>query len=92
MTRELAPFSMAEYLAATASNHPHLRGLPVVAPYSFPRLLSASPASPRSSVGNGPPPTLVVYALATPTTSVMAVGGTPLPMAAAAATVLDEVV
>ena len=44
-----------------------------------------------SSVGNGPAPTRVVYALHTPQTSSMSVGPTPAPTQAAPATGFDEV-
>ena len=57
---EVVPQIIAEYLTATRSIHPHLRGRPVVVPYSFPRSRMHSPISPSSSVGNGPAPTLVL--------------------------------
>ena len=61
-------FNFAEYFKATRSNQPHLLGLPVVAPNSFPSAAIFSPSESNNSVGNGPAPTLVVYALATPRT------------------------
>ena len=49
--------------AATTSNQPQSRGLPLTAPYSFPRFLSNSPSSSLSLVGIGPAPTRVIYPL-----------------------------
>src|SRR6266511_149261 len=53
------PVSRAAYRTRTASNHPHRRLRPVVVPNSFPDSPKRSPSGPRSSVGNGPDPTLV---------------------------------
>ena len=53
-------FNLAEYFKATKSSQPHLLGLPVVAPNSFPNFANFSPSLQKSSVGNGPEPTLVV--------------------------------
>src|SRR3954471_23099513 len=78
-------------LKATRSIHPHLLGLPVVAPNSLPVFLSSSPVSSSSSVGNGPPPTLVQYALLTPKTCFIFCGATPKPVQTPAEIVLDEV-
>src|SRR5688500_6266500 len=50
-----------------------------------------SASLPVISVGNGPPPTRVEYALATPRTPWIFVGGTPVPVAAPPAVVDDEV-
>ena len=47
----------------TTSSQPHRRGRPVVVPNSAPVLRRNSPLSSCSSVGNGPSPTRVVYAL-----------------------------
>src|SRR5215218_7474449 len=74
------PFKEAVYLTATRSSHPHRLGRPVVAPYSWPTSLKVPPASSKSSVGIGPSPTLVVYALVTPMTSPRPLGGIPAPM------------
>ena len=52
--------SLAEYFKATRSSQPHLLGLHVVAPNSCPNSANFSPSSQKSSVGNGPDPTLVV--------------------------------
>jgi hypothetical protein len=62
------PFSWIERLSAAASNQPVRRGRPVVAPNSCPFCRRCSPTSSQSSVGNGPPPTRVVYALVMPST------------------------
>src|SRR5919108_5051799 len=75
----------------TPSNQPHRRGRPVVAPYSLPRARIVSASLPVISVGNGPPPTRVEYALATPSTPWIFVGGTPVPVAAPPAVVDDDV-
>src|SRR5690606_25683824 len=91
MARLDMPFVEAAYLSATASNHPHLLGLPVVEPYSPPASLSRLPASPWISDGNGPSPTLVAYALATPRTTSILVGLTPVPVHAPPELALDEV-
>src|SRR3972149_5243455 len=58
-TRPSSPFTRAAYRRATASNQPHLLGLPVVAPYSPPCSRRQSASLPWSSVGDGPSPTLV---------------------------------
>jgi hypothetical protein len=63
----------------------------VVAPYSPPARRSRSPSSPGSSVGNGPPPTRVAYALVMPRTRSIFVGPMPTPWHAPAAIVDDEV-
>jgi len=46
------------------SSHPTRLGLPVVTPYSRPTSRIVSASFPKISVGYGPEPTLVVYALA----------------------------
>src|SRR5690606_31177851 len=90
-TRSVIPLTCTAYRPTTASNQPHRRSRPVVVPYSRPALRRYSPSSPSSSVGNGPDPTRVVYALATPITRSIAVGGTPVPTQAPAAVGLEEV-
>src|SRR5690625_7886193 len=50
-----------------------------------------SPMSSSSSVGNGPSPTRVVYALETPTTWSIFVGRTPDPIVTPPATGLEDV-
>ena len=67
------------------------RGLPVVAPNSPPVVRSASPISLHCSVGNGPLPTRVLYALTTPTIELTEVGGTPSPVQAPPLVGLDDV-
>src|SRR5215470_14479088 len=67
-TIESRALIIAAYRAAGPSNHPHRRGRPVVDPNSLPRRRISSPAASSDSVGNGPPPTLVVYAFEMPTT------------------------
>src|SRR5687767_10409617 len=82
---------MQAKLSATRSIQPHLRGLPVVAPNSAPIFLNSSPVASCNSVGKGPPPTLVQYALVTPITSLMCCGAIPRPVQTPAEMVLDEV-
>ena len=66
-------------------------GLPVVAPNSAPTFLKSSPSLSKSSVGNGPKPTRVVYALTIPTTEVILVGGIPDPVHAPPEVGFDDV-
>ena len=54
----------------------------MVVPYSWPTLRSRSPSASNSSVGNGPSPTRVVYALTTAMTRSTRFGATPLPVQA----------
>ena len=53
-------FVKTAFRNATKSNQPHLLGLPVVAPNSFPFFAKFLPLSSNNSVINGPSPTLVV--------------------------------
>src|SRR5215204_3621636 len=85
------PLSDAAHLMAGRSNHPTLLLLPVVVPYSRPTLLMVSPVSSKSSVGIGPSPTRVVYALVTPTTYSRCRAGTPEPTTAPPTVGFDEV-
>ena len=87
----LSPFTRAAYRNRTASNHPHRRIRPVFVPRSWPFSLIWVPAGPVSSVGNGPEPTRVTYALVTPITRSTSFGPRPLPARAPPATGLDEV-
>ena len=91
MFNSVTPLIWTEYFKATRSNHPHLRSLPVVAPYSCPTFLILSPVESNNSVGNGPDPTLVVYALNIPIIFLILFGATPKPEQAPAAVVLEEV-
>ncbi len=68
MHRPVMPFSCTARLNAAASNQPQRRGRPVTEPYSLPFTRRCSPISSSSSVGNGPAPTRVAYAFATPST------------------------
>ena len=70
---------LTAYWRIIKSSHPHLLLLPVVVPYSKPFSRISSPVSSKSSVTNGPSPTLVVYALHTPTADLIAQGPTPAP-------------
>src|ERR1700691_741044 len=67
------------------------RGRPVTAPNSLPRLRSCPPNSPFCSLGNGPSPTRVQYALVSPITDSIALGATPVPIAAPPEVALEEV-
>ncbi len=91
ITRPVRPFTVAASRSITRSSQPQRRGRPVVAPNSEPSSRSRSPAAPVSSVGNGPPPTRVVYAFEMPSTWSIAVGPTPEPVHAAPATQFDDV-
>jgi hypothetical protein len=75
----------------TESNQPHRRSRPVVTPTSPPALRRNSPYSSNNSVGNGPSPTLVVYALRIPITRPIRVGPIPDPAAAPPAVGEDDV-
>src|SRR6202044_250599 len=79
------------YRAMTASNQPQRRRRPVVTPNSPPVLDRYSPFSSNNSVGNGPEPTRVVYALRIPSTVVIRVGPMPEPTAAPPAVGFDDV-
>src|SRR5688500_12097251 len=91
MARPLRPFTRAAYRTTTASNQPHRRGRPVVAPNSLPRRRTSSARGSSSSVGSGPLPTRVVYAFTTPSTASIAVGAIPTPSAAPPDVVLLDV-
>ena len=91
MFNSVTPLICMEYLSATRSNQPHLLSLPVVAPYSCPTSLILSPIESKSSVGNGPEPTLVVYALNIPLIFFILFGATPRPEHAPAEVVFEEV-
>ena len=51
---------------ATISSQPQRRGRPVTEPNSLPRVAKCLPTSSFNSVGKGPDPTRVVYALVIP--------------------------
>src|SRR5690606_41684689 len=90
-TRSVIPLTWTAYRPTTASNQPHRRCRPAVVPNSLPTFTRCSPASSNSSVGNGPEPTRAAYALVTPITWVIRVGGMPVPTQAPAAVGLEEV-
>src|SRR5579871_5415658 len=85
------PFTIAVYFSRGTSNQPQRRGRPVTAPNSLPSRRNSSPAASLLSVGNGPAPTRVIYALETPMMPSIFVGGTPVPVHAPPAAALDEV-
>src|ERR1041385_5876400 len=71
------PLMRTAYRPMSASNQPQRRGRPVVVPNSAPIFDRWAPLSSNSSVGKGPEPTGGVYALMTPITWVIPVGGAP---------------
>src|SRR3954454_6284918 len=81
-TRAVIPLTRVAYRVMGASYQPTRRGRPVVVPNSNPRERSHSPCSSNSSVGKGPAPTRVVYALTMPTIRSRRFGATPDPVAA----------
>src|SRR5436853_4567724 len=88
------PPRAAVWRTATASNQPQRRGRPVTVPYSRPvlRIFSPMPLGPSfSSVGKGPRPTRVEYALTTPTTRSRFRAGTPEPLQMPAGELLELV-
>ena len=87
----VTPLILIAYLSDTRSIHPTLLALPVVAPNSCPTLAICFPVSLNNSVGNGPLPTRVVYALKIPKTSFILFGAIPKPVQAPAAVVVEEV-
>ena len=89
--KSVTPLTRVAYRAITASNQPQRRARPVVTPYSPPVLRRCSPCSSFSSVGNGPEPTRVVYALTMPMTLVIRVGPIPAPTQAPPAVGFEEV-
>src|SRR6478735_6269920 len=90
-TRSVMPLIRVAYRVIGASYQPTRRGRPVVVPNSNPRERRYSPFSSNSSVGNGPDPTRVVYALTMPTIRSRRLGPTPEPVAAPPAVAEDEV-
>ena len=60
-------------------------------PNSFPFLPKSLPILSFNSVGKGPSPTLVVYDFVIPKTYWIELGPQPVPVAALAATVFEEV-
>src|SRR6201986_4321406 len=87
----VTPLTRVAYRAMTASNQPVRRDRPVVTPYSPPVVRSHSPCSSCSSVGNGPAPTRVVYALRMPPPRMLLVAPPPAPAPAPPAVGDDEV-
>src|SRR5258705_253430 len=85
------PLTRTAYRTTTASNHPHRRGRPVVAPNSPPSSRIRSATAGSASVGGAPFRTRAVYAFTTPRPASIAVGPTPTPTAAPPAVVLDDV-
>src|SRR5919108_638151 len=77
-TSPVSPLTRVAYLSATRSSQPVRRARPVVVPNSPPASRIWSPSASSSSVGNGPAPTRVVYALAMPQTSSSAPGPVPV--------------
>ncbi len=90
-TSSVSPLTRAAKRSPTRSSQPQRRSRPVVAPNSPPTSRMRSPRSGSASLGNGPAPTRVRYALATPTTLVMRVGPMPQPVQAPPAIGLEDV-
>ena len=91
IAKDEKPHIRCDNSSITKSNQPHLLGRPVVVPNSWPLSLIISPTSSSNSVGNGPEPTRVRYALVTPTTFDILEGAIPEPKAAPAVVGLEEV-
>ena len=87
----VTPEMAHDWRTSTASNQPQRRWRPVTVPNSCPRSPRRRPTSSSSSVGNGPEPTRVVYALTMPSTKPAALGPSPLPLATVPLTVFELV-
>ena len=79
MAISVSPFTRTAYLRATSRASHSGVSCPVTVPNSPPSSTILAPISSCSSVGNGPVPTLVMYALATPITRSIVVGPIPDP-------------
>ena len=92
-TKPVNPFTLCASINAGMSSHPVLLGLPVVVPNSCPMVAMWLPEGSEEgiSVGKGPLPTLVVYALVTPRQASMWPGCMPAPWLAFALDVTEEV-
>src|SRR5882757_2385747 len=89
--KSVRPLTRVAYRAITASNQPQRRSRPVVTPRSWPLVRSATPSASNSSVGNGPAPTRVVYALRIPIEREIFVGPMPEPAHAPPEVGFDDV-
>jgi hypothetical protein len=87
----VSPFTRDAYRRSATSSHPQRRFRPVTVPNSWPRTPRRSPSSPRSSVGNGPAPTRVMYAFTIPTTRSTSFGPNPADASAYPATGFEDV-
>src|SRR5947209_9064371 len=87
----VTPLTATAWRTSTASNQPQRRLRPVTVPNSCPRSPSLVPTSLSCSLGNGPDPTRVVYALTMPSTKPAPDGPMPLPGPVVPATVFEEV-
>ena len=85
------PDTSIECLTIIASNQPHLLSLPVTVPNSLPIVPNFLPTSHFNSDGNGPLPTLVVYAFTIPRINPICFIETPDPVEALLGTVFEEV-
>src|SRR5579859_185630 len=90
-TIQSMPLIEVAYRSSGRSTQPQRRGRPVTAPYSLPRARRMSPMASLISLGNGPSPTRVQYALVTPITERIAFGATPVPVTAPPEVALEEV-
>src|SRR6202008_3753304 len=91
ITSESMPLIIVAYFNTARSSQPQRRGRPVTAPNSLPRSRTSRASRSGISVGNGPEPTRVGYALETPRTCLIFVGGTPTPVVAPPEVALEEV-
>src|SRR5262245_5365456 len=80
MLIDVTPLSRLVYRTATTSSQPQRRGRLVTVPYSLPRSRKRWPRGLSNSVGKGPPPTRVEYALTTPMIRPICRAGTPEPL------------
>src|SRR6266436_7838939 len=90
-TSESMPLIIFAYRRTARSSQPQRLGRPVTAPNSLPRSRTSRASRSGISVGKGPPPTRVVYALETPRSCLILVGGTPTPVVAPPEVALDDV-
>ncbi len=74
---DVIPLTRTANRSATRSSQPHRRSRPVTVPNSWPSACTRSWSGPTISLGNGPSPTRVTYAFATPSTSSMRFGPIP---------------
>src|SRR5262249_45448860 len=87
----VSPLIRVAYRTTTASNQPHRRARPVVAPNSLPSVRTRSAIGSSLSLGGGPGPPRGVDAFTPPRTAWIDVGAMPTPVAAPPDVVLLDV-